>query len=178
MIPQRLRRRSRWRRPPTGEGRPGGVAPLVLGVAVAVAACAAVAAVALYERGSPSLDPISGDRLVLVSTPSGRLVASIPLRATATQVTAGLGSLWVTEADADSVERVDAQARASVQTIRVGDGPFGVAVAGGDIWVANTLDGTVSRVDEATNEVVQVVPVGAQPGSVLAAGGWCGLRTG
>jgi YVTN family beta-propeller protein len=153
------RRPPRWRR------------ALVLGVAVAFAASIALAAVALHERSSPALDPISGDRLVLVSTPSGRLAASISLRATATQVVAGLGSLWVTEADADSVERIDARSRASVQTIRVGDGPFGIAVAGGDIWVANTLDGTVSRVDASTNEVVEVVPVGGQPGSVLAAGG-------
>jgi YVTN family beta-propeller protein len=153
------RRPPRWRR------------ALVLGVAVGVAACAALAAAMLYDRGDTALDPISGDRLVLVSTPSGHLAASIPLRATATRVAAGIGSLWVTEADADSVERIDPRRRASVQTIRVGDGPFGVAVAGGDVWVANTLDGTVSRVDASTNEVVQIVPVGAQPGSVLAAGG-------
>jgi YVTN family beta-propeller protein len=156
---------------PTDQRRPRWRLPLVLGGAVAVAAGIGLALATLSERDSTALDPISGDRLVLVSTPSGRLAASIPLRATATQVAAGLGSLWVTEANADRVERIDAQARASVQTIRVGDGPFGVAVAGGDIWVANTLDGTVSRVDEATNEVVQVVPVGAQPGFVLAAGG-------
>lgn len=155
----------------TGEPRSRRRRLLVLVAAFVAAACVGLAAAALHERGGPALVPIIGDRLVLVSTPSGRPAASIPLRATATRVAAGLDSLWVTEADADSVERIDPRTRASVQTIRVGDGPFGVAVAGGDVWVANTLDSTVSRVDASTNEVVQIVPVGAQPGSVLAAGG-------
>ena len=89
----------------------------MLGVAVAAAAGIGLAVATVSERNSTALDPISGDRLVLVSTPSGRLAASIPLHATATQVTAGLGSLWVTEADADRVERIDAQARASVDAL-------------------------------------------------------------
>ena len=63
-------------------------------------------------------------------------------------------AIWVTSSEANSVYRIDALSRELRQTITVGDGPTGIAVAGGDVWVANTLDGTVSRIDADSNELV------------------------
>ena len=142
--------------------------------AAAIVAIAVASTIALVSRGSkhaavPSRLHDSG--LVLVSTRSGNPVASVRLRAPASHIATGLGSLWVTESGANVVERIDPRARAVRQTIAVGGSPSGIAVAAGDVWVANTLDGTVSRIDGDTDTVVQRVPLGGQPSAVLAAAG-------
>ena len=48
--------------------------------------------------------------------------------------------------------RID-PATSEVRTIRVGDGPRGIAFGADRVWVANSQDGTVSTIDPHTNEV-------------------------
>ena len=121
---------------------------------------------------------VQGNAVVLVSARSGELRASTSFDPAPTRLAVGLGSLWVTHFDANTVSRIDVDTRAVRQTIKVGEGPFGIAVVGGDVWVANTLDGTVSRIDSDTNLVVQTIPVGSQPSAVAAADGavWVASR--
>jgi YVTN family beta-propeller protein len=54
---------------------------------------------------------------------------------------------WVANAADGTVDRVDLATRTVRQTVRVGNGPAGIAVGEGSVWVANGLDGTVSRID-------------------------------
>ena len=145
-----------------------------IGIAATTIAVGGVALTLAVVRGSHSTAtrlPLRESRLVLVSARNDKPVASVRVQAAATQLTRGFGSLWVTEGDANSLERIDPETRTVSQTIGVGDDPFGIAVEAGDVWVANTLDGTVSRIDASTNTLVQVVQVGTQPAAVLAAGG-------
>jgi peptide/nickel transport system substrate-binding protein len=64
-----------------------------------------------------------------------------------------------------------------VQSIAVGNGPAGVALAGGAVWVANPPDGTLTRVDPGTG-AVRKVPV-AEPGALAATAGslWVARRS-
>ena len=76
------------------------------------------------------------------------------------------GSIWVANADAHSVSRIDPAKQVVIQTIQVGNGPAGIAFGGGFVWVANGLDGTVSRIDPRTDTVVQRIRVGNGPAGV------------
>ncbi len=84
--------------------------------------------------------------------------------ATPTHVAVGAGAYWITNADADTVSRIDPASDVVIQTIPVGSSPSGITIGDGAVWVANSLDGTVSRIDPATNTVVQTIDVGNGPG--------------
>ena len=73
-------------------------------------------------------------------------------------VAVGEGAIWVSNADSNSVSRIDPRKPAVVQTIPVGSSPSGIVTGNGAVWVANSLDSTVSRIDPATNTVVQPIP--------------------
>ena len=83
----------------------------------------------------------------------------------------GKGAVWVTNADGDSVSRIDPVEMSLVQTITVGSGPSGITTGCGAVWVANSQDGTVSRIDPTTNTVVQSINVGNGPVGIKCAAG-------
>ncbi|MDP9336609.1 MAG: ABC transporter substrate-binding protein, partial [Actinomycetota bacterium] len=84
--------------------------------------------------------------------------------ATPSYLAVGEGAFWVTNADDDTVSRIDPLTRAVVQTIAVGSSPSGITTGNGAVWVSNSLDGTVSRIDPETNTVAQKpIPVGNGP---------------
>jgi peptide/nickel transport system substrate-binding protein len=87
------------------------------------------------------------------------------------RLTTGLGAAWATSYDDGTLLRIDPEHLTVTQTIPVGHGPTGVAIAAGDVWVANTLDNSVTRVDGATSTVVQRIPVGTAPTDVAAGAG-------
>ena len=64
-----------------------------------------------------------------------------------------------------TVSVIDTSTDTAFQTITVGSGPQGVAVApgGGSLFVANSFDGTVSVISTPDNTVVTTIPVGAVP---------------
>src|SRR5262249_15427143 len=92
--------------------------------------------------------------------------AIAPLRAAPTAVAYGRGAVWVAEADADVVERVDPSSLAVRQTINVGHSPSGIAAGGSGVWVANHDDGTVAWINPASNTVVREIKVGHDPTAV------------
>jgi YVTN family beta-propeller protein len=56
--------------------------------------------------------------------------------------------VWVTNADANTVTRIDAEtAKVVGKPIPVGRGPQGIAVAGGSVWVANSSSNDVTRIE-------------------------------
>jgi peptide/nickel transport system substrate-binding protein len=59
--------------------------------------------------------------------------------------------------------QIDPETLRVVQTIRVGNGPGGVAAGEGAVWVANTFDGTVSEIDLRRGAVTKTIPVGLRP---------------
>ena len=95
----------------------------------------------------------------------------MPVGATPSHLAVGQGAVWVTNADAHSVSRIDPKTNAVGQTIQVGNGPTGVVVARGAVWVVNGLDGTVSRIDPTTNTLVQRINVGNGPVGIVYAEG-------
>jgi YVTN family beta-propeller protein len=83
------------------------------------------------------------------------------------------GGVWVTDPNADTVERIDAASRRVTETVRVGRTPVAVAVGGGSVWVANARDKTVTRIDPLTTDLT-TIPVGGTPHRIAfgASGVW------
>jgi YVTN family beta-propeller protein len=73
------------------------------------------------------------------------------------------GAIWIADAKANVVSRVDERSRKIVDNIRVGRSPFGVTAAAGSLWVTNTEDDTVTRIDPRTGRVLATIPVGHKP---------------
>ena len=61
--------------------------------------------------------------------------------------------------------RIDATTSKVEATIRVGNGPTGIAFGADRVWVANSQDGTVSTIDPQTN-AVGAMRLGFQPTAV------------
>jgi hypothetical protein len=74
---------------------------------------------------------------------TGTVAATIALGAGTTDVTAGLGAVWVSDETGYGVFRVDPHSDQVTASIRVGTGPTALAGGFGSVWVANSLDGTV-----------------------------------
>ena len=85
------------------------------------------------------------DRIAIVSRPGFQ--SPYPVA-----VEVGERSVWVLNANTQTVTRIDARARGISATIPIGieRGPLRLAVGDGAAWVAND-DGTLSRIDAATN---------------------------
>lgn len=157
-----LRRRARW-------------AVLALGAGAAVA----VFALAPLGSHAKSHVALNGNLLALIS-PSGTVQASVRLRASATAMAAGSGSMWVAEPAAGLVARIDPKQRAVAATIPAGTHPSRITVLGGQVWVLDPADRTLSRIDPQTNTVAQTIALGGQPSDVLASTGslWVANRDG
>ena len=115
--------------------------------------------------------PLRGNVLALISPDDGAVIATVPLSAPPTDVAAGFGSLWVSEADAGLVVRVDQNRRAVLATIPVGTQPSRIIAAGGQVWVLDPVNRTVSSIDPATNTVTQTFAVGNDPSDLALSDG-------
>jgi YVTN family beta-propeller protein len=144
---------------------------LLAALAAVIAAAVATPVFVFWQGGTSKAKAAAGNSLGIVDSGSGRLVGDVlRVGATPTQVAVGLHAYWVTNADGNSVSKIDPASKA-VQTIPVGSSPSGITTGKGDVWVVNSLDGTVDRIDPITNSPVQTIPVGNDPvGIVYAAG--------
>jgi peptide/nickel transport system substrate-binding protein len=143
-------------------------------VAIAGLSAAAVFGVTVViATGGSSRPALAGSLRVpalgLLDPATGQPRAAGTLSAAASRIMTSEGADWATSYDNGTLLRIDPHRLLVTQTVDVGHGPTGVAVAAGDVWVALSLDGMLSRVDLATNAVVQRVPVGTDP-TDLAAG--------
>jgi ABC-type transport system substrate-binding protein/DNA-binding SARP family transcriptional activator len=145
-----------------------------LALAASLAAVAVAVAAVLAGGGAGAASVARRLRAPAIATfadGSGQPRAAVSLASVPTRIVAGLGQEWVTSYDDGTLLRVDPRVSAVVETIRVGIGATGVALAGGDVWVADTLDDRLTRVDSATDQIVQRIAVGASPGDIAGGGG-------
>ena len=142
---------------------------LLAAAAVVIVAAAVAGILALGGEGrAKSLKAARPNSLGVVDIRSGRLVSDPIVGATPTHVAAGEHAYWVSNANDDSVSKVDPATDAVVDTIsQVGSGPSGITLGNGDVWVANSLDGTVARIDPAKDVVVQPIDVGNTPVGIV-----------
>jgi YVTN family beta-propeller protein len=148
---------------------------------VALAAGALLAATALVgvlvgvgvksSGGGTALAAIPADAVGAVSPSGGVIRAVATLGTVPSSLTGGDGSVWVTNADAGTVARIDPHTRAVVETLPVGASPTGIAVGAGAVWVADNLGQSVARVDPAVDRVVQTIVVGNGPDGVAVGDG-------
>jgi DNA-binding SARP family transcriptional activator/DNA-binding beta-propeller fold protein YncE len=83
----------------------------------------------------------------------------------------GAGAVWVTDASADVVWKIDTQTNEIVRTPSAGADPSGIAVGFGSVWIANGGDGTVWRLDPVTGIPEAKIDVGGSPAGVAVGAG-------
>jgi branched-chain amino acid transport system substrate-binding protein len=85
-------------------------------------------------------------------------------------VAVGEGSIWVVNANTQTVSRIDAEFDSVASTIPLGIGrnPSDIAAGAGGIWVTNSGNGTLARIDPNTNDV-KTIPLGNKPTALAVA---------
>lgn len=97
--------------------------------------------------------------LVRIDARTNRVAAAYPLPPGAAGVGAGLGGLWVTDAESGTVLRIDPETGRTIKEVETGPEPRFLDVGEGALWVQNSGDGTVARIDPTTDEVVAKIVV-------------------
>jgi DNA-binding beta-propeller fold protein YncE len=169
-APAARRRRSRSRaasaapRPtphPAASGRRKRGLALAVGVAVLLAAGGGLVAA---SGGQTAGDADAGAGTAARTVGGARAaapVASIPVGRGPEGVAFAEGSVWVGNARADTLSRIDPRRnKVDGEAVEVGDDPDGVAAGSGIVWVANAGDRTLQRVDARSRAAV---PGAAEP---------------
>ena len=125
------------KRPPRRSSRRG--AGLVAGVGVL--ALAVAIGVALAERDpagndAPTARSGLGGELVALDATTGRIERRFPAGRTPTALAAKDGALWLVDADARTLLRLDGSSGAT-ETLATGATPADVAIGAGSVWIAN-----------------------------------------
>jgi branched-chain amino acid transport system substrate-binding protein len=122
----------------TSARRRRAVLPAVLaGTAAVAAAAAAVAFVSRDGGGDGGMRvPIDAGHAVALDAGSGDVQRRIAAGRTPSAIAARDGVVWLVDADARTVLRVDPSSRV-VETLSTGKTPIDVAVGDGSVWVAN-----------------------------------------
>ncbi len=150
-------------------------------MAIAAAFLVVVAVVAvppLVRRGNAGSE-IAPNSVGVLDPSSGELSQTIAMPSGPGAITAGNGSLWVTNPDAATVTRIDEETEAVIDIDPVGVAPAGIAAGEGAIWVVESGGPTVSRISTDTNEVVgDPIGVGNGPEDIAVGEGPSGSPTG
>jgi virginiamycin B lyase len=108
-----------------------------------------------------------------------RITDRFPVPTGATAVRAGLGGVWITYFDDDSVLRLDPQTGQTVATIPVADGPRFFDVGAGSVWVMAQTAGALCQIDPRSNHVVGCTlldPTGVRGGDLTVGDGFVWWR--
>jgi DNA-binding SARP family transcriptional activator/ABC-type branched-subunit amino acid transport system substrate-binding protein len=119
-----------------GARRRRAVLPAVIAGAAAVATAAAVALVGRGDGTDGAPTPIDAGHAVALDAGSGDVRRRIAAGRTPSAIAARDGVVWLVDADARTVLRVDPSSRV-VETLSTGRTPIDVAVGDGSVWVAN-----------------------------------------
>jgi YVTN family beta-propeller protein len=139
---------------------------LVAGLALAVAAAAAIVAVARPWAGGPAGLP--GNTVGLIDAAGARVGAAVSVGSPA-GLAYGDGSVWAVDSTEGSLSRINPATHAVIEQIPVGSAPSAVATTrDGNVWVANSGDGTVSRINAAADRVVATIRVGNLPVAIAS----------
>jgi YVTN family beta-propeller protein len=102
--------------------------------------------------------------LRLIDPRTNRVVGhSLPLGPAPAGATAAYGSLWILDASADLLTRVDPATGSIMAEIPAGRSPYAVAAAAGSLWVTDTASGNVTRIDPRTNRRAARIHVDGYP---------------
>jgi branched-chain amino acid transport system substrate-binding protein len=154
-----------------------GAALLAAGGVILISAAAA-AAFALDRGGSSSSRAVAAGlgEIVAVDAHSGAVEKRIPAGRTPAAISAGDGALWLVDADARTVIRLDPSS-GGTETLATGATPVDVAAGGGSVWVGNArpLAGaqfigpvltSVARLDAPTRTLRGQVSLSHRPGDI------------
>jgi YVTN family beta-propeller protein len=134
---------------------------------VGFAVVAALVAVPLVTRDQGAGSQITPNSIGVLDPSSGAVTETIPLEERPGAIAASADSLWVTNPDAGTVTRIDADDReVRDSSIRVDEDPTAIAVGADAVWVVNGGGPTVSRISPETNEVVKTIAVGNGPAGI------------
>ena len=124
---------------------------------------------AIAARGNTLWVAPSFGLLSRVDAATGRVVRRVDPNAGPTAIDVGDGAVWLTDAGANNVTRVDPTGL--VTPIAVGHGPTGIAFGERAVWVADSQDDAVVRIDPTTRAVTATIPVGRTPHGVAVGAG-------
>jgi YVTN family beta-propeller protein len=108
--------------------------------------------------------------IMRIDSRSDRVRARIDVGNDPEAIAIGDGSVWVADAQDDTVTRIDPQTDAVTGSIPVGGAPSAIAVAPGAVWVASPEADQVERLDPASGQPVATVAVGGRPSALAVAG--------
>jgi branched-chain amino acid transport system substrate-binding protein len=115
---------------------------------------------------------VVGNALAAID-PAGRVDSYTEVGASPSNVTVGEGSVWVLNADDQTVSRIDPETRQVVKTFGTGQTPTDIAVGEGAVWVGNapargediSYTASISRIDPQSSVVTRTLrlPVSRTP---------------
>lgn len=160
-------------RPPARPSRRRAPRGFLAGAALLSAAAVVAGLLVISGTGRPAPPHLTGTSgIVAVGVASAKLVAATPLAGAPGGLSGGAGSVWVADAGASAVERIDPGSAQEVDQILVGGEPGSIASGGGAIWVASSVGATITRIDPATESVTQTIALpGSDASAVAFAGG-------
>src|SRR5262249_20716884 len=123
--------------------------PALGGTAAAVLVIALAAFIATRDSQPQE---VQANAVGIFSADSGKLIGQVPVGASPESITAGDGSVWVGNAQDETVSRIDAKTRRLILSIPTGAVPEGLQSAAGGIWFAGGkgagwIDPIFNRVD-------------------------------
>jgi YVTN family beta-propeller protein len=108
-----------------------------------------------------------GNMVLKLDPESGAVQDEIPVGAQPSGMAVGDdGSVWVANFGDATVSRIDPNS-GDVESIEVGEGPYGIAVEGNAVWVSNRTDDSVLRINAASDRPDSMaVTIGSNPKGV------------
>jgi DNA-binding SARP family transcriptional activator/streptogramin lyase len=129
-------------------------------LAVAVGAlllAGAVTGVVLALTGGSEAVTVLANSVAVLDPTTGRITADVPIGGQPVAMVLGGGSLWVANADDQTVIRINPKTRKVEDTIGgLGTDLSDLAFAFGSLWVAGGNDGTLMRIDPRDRGIRQV----------------------
>jgi DNA-binding beta-propeller fold protein YncE len=102
------------------------------------------------------------------------IAARISIPGSPDWVAIGANSVWISNAGADSLARIDPSTNKLAKVVPIGRRPCsGLAVGFGAVWAPSCADNRVDRVDQDSNDVVAIIPtsIGDSEGGIAAGEG-------
>jgi branched-chain amino acid transport system substrate-binding protein len=141
--------------------RPRVLLVLLVGSVLVVAS---VVAAALELTGGGKTIPVVENAVAAID-PTGHVDSYTEVGASPSNVTVGEGSVWVLNADDQTVSRIDTESREVVKTFSTGQTPTDIAVGGGAVWIGNaprrgediSYTASISRIDPQSSVVTRTL---------------------
>jgi len=154
------------RRPRLQDGRRRSALLVIVGAFVVVAAAVAAVAISLARSGGGRIaSVVHGNSVAAIDPSTGNVVAEIPVGQTPTAIAAGRGTVWVLNADDQTISRIDSATKA-VRSFGIGATPTDLAAGAGDPWIVN--GGALARAQFAGTTGVALTRLDANTGAVVA----------